>query len=128
MRRRIAPLKSSLLLVAIIGFFIAWFVLTPTAPDLAISIMIICIIIVIASFISMTYGPVVDYDARRNKHAGEHFRPVTRPGAGTQSPSEQMPAPKMVVTRKIKKKSTAKKAPARPAKKKVTRKVKKSKR
>lgn len=80
---KIAPLKGSLMATAIGGFLLSWFLMQnttlPTFRDLMISTMILCVIIIIASFISMTYGPVADYDIRRGKHVLSHHVPPKKP-------------------------------------------------
>ena len=54
------PLKSSFMVIAILGFLITTYLIYPNNPDYGISFMLVFIAMFIASMISMTKAPVIE--------------------------------------------------------------------
>lgn len=62
---RVAPLSSGMFVTSILGFFLAVFMIKNFTW--AFTIATICVIMFIASIISMTYGPVSEHDVYHKK-------------------------------------------------------------
>jgi len=62
---KVAPLSSGMMLTSVIGFFIAVFMIKNFSWAFAIATL--CVILFIASIISMTYGPVSEHDIYHKK-------------------------------------------------------------
>lgn len=127
---KVAPLKGSLMMAAIIGLFLSWFLMQnttlPTFKDLMIATMLLCFILIVASFISMTYGPVVDYDTKREKHILTNHKPAVRKKLVKKNTAVKAKTiVKKKATKKTKKSSKKKSVKKKAVKKRSKKKVKK---
>ena len=55
---RAAPLKSSYMLISILGFFITAYIIYPRSANFGIASMLVFVLMFIASIVSMTKAPV----------------------------------------------------------------------
>ncbi len=114
---KVAPLKSSFMVISIIGFFVSILMVWPASPSFGLAFAIVFAVMFIASLISMTYAPIEEAEPidLTRKFETEHV--------GGKKPSlAKKPAKKKVVKKKAakkkaSKKSAAKKSSRKPAKK-----------
>jgi len=64
---KIAPLPETFMIAAIVGFLITAFLIAPKNTTWGFTLLIVFAVMFIASFISMTKGPVVEEMHRRKR-------------------------------------------------------------
>tara|TARA_B100000315_G_scaffold119189_1_gene109223 strand:+ start:2230 stop:2415 length:186 start_codon:yes stop_codon:yes gene_type:complete len=57
----IAPLKSSFMIISIIGFLLSIYLVSNIWPQMGFAFAVVFVLMFIASLISMTYAPLEDY-------------------------------------------------------------------